>query len=289
MSNLRNILNEDSSSPPSNGSRNSSSNSSPIDSQPVRGALSPDSRGLERMSLDFVAPGSRPAPHRAGSQSSYHAGGYAHYSYGADYATHSMPIRSHQVQHVQPQYSNAYTASAQHSPWTSVNSSPSYRRASTAGSTTYSDGELIDTSDPDSPSGYPQRHSPAGSSRSARADPPRREPRHTYGEEERAFIMVCAILRGMTWKEIEKEFCERFPAGQKRRHQETGLWPTYPEQERTAGGLTCAYYRIREQWGIPKVRGVSDEQKPEVKSVVKKAIMNMHDFPDLQNFVERCR
>ncbi|KKY15451.1 hypothetical protein UCDDS831_g07570 [Diplodia seriata] len=286
MSNLRNILNEDSSStPPSNGSRNSSISSSPIDGHSRAGAQSPDCRGLERMSLDFVAPGSRSAPHRA-SQGSYHPAGYAHYGYGAEYNHQPLPVRGH---HAQPQYSAAYTAAAaQHTPWTSVNSASSYRRPSTAGSTNYSESEYHDASDPDSPSAYNQG-SPGGSSRNSRADSARREPRHTYGEEERAFIMVCAILRGMTWKEIEKDFRERFPAGQKRRHQETGLWPTYPEQERTSGGLTCAYYRIREQWGIPKVRGVSDEQKPEVKSVVKKTILNMHDFPDLQNWVQQCR
>lgn len=291
MTTLRTILNEDSASPPANGSRNTSSNSSPIEGHTRAGAQSPDSRGLERMSLDFVAPGSRPAPHRAGSQTSYHSStAYAHYGYGADHSTHSLPIRDHQAQYGRSHYSNGYTAvPAQHSPWTSVNSSSNYRRPSTAGSTNYSDSELVDTSDPDSPSAYAQRSSPTGSSRAGRPDPARREPRHTYGEEERAFIMVCAILRGMTWKEIEKEFRERFPAGQKRRHHEHGLWPTYPEQERTSGGLTCAYYRIRDQWGIPKVRGVSDEEKPDVKAVVKKTILNMHDFPDLHIFVHQSR
>lgn len=124
----------------------------------------------------------------------------------------------------------------------------------------------------------------SGSSKNGCTDTNRREARHAYGEEERAFIMVCAILRGMPWKKIEKEFRERFPAGQKRRHQEDGLKSTYPEQERTASGLTCVYYRIREQWGIPKVRGVPDEQKPEVKTVVMKTILNMHDFPDLHKY-----
>ncbi|KAF4313140.1 hypothetical protein GTA08_BOTSDO00682 [Botryosphaeria dothidea] len=286
MSNLRNILNEDSSTPPSNGSQTSSVNSSPVEGQAMAAAQSPISRGLERMSLDFVAPGSRPGPHRVASQSSYNSVGYSHFSYSTEYNNQSLPMRGHQAQQ---QYSGAYAGvSSPHSPWTSVNSASNYRRPSTAGSITYSDGEYIDTSDPDSPS-YHRRRSPGESSRTPRADSARREPRHAYGEEERAFIMLCAILRGMTWKEIEKEFRERFPAGHKRRHQEPGLWPTYPEQERTAGGLTCAYYRIRDQWGIPKVRGVSDEQKPEVKSVVKKTILNMHDFPDLQDFVQRCR
>ncbi|KAK0612730.1 hypothetical protein DIS24_g11984, partial [Lasiodiplodia hormozganensis] len=34
---------------------------------------------------------------------------------------------------------------------------------------------------------------------------------------------------------------------------------------------------------------ISDEQKPEVKAVVKKTLLNMHDFPDLQNYVQQCR
>ncbi|KAH7038970.1 hypothetical protein B0J12DRAFT_676482 [Macrophomina phaseolina] len=236
------------------------------------------------MSLYFVNLGSRPAPHRVGSQTSYHSNSYAVYSYGADYATQMIPIRGH----TRPQYANAYTTtSAQNSPLISVNSATDYRHPSSAGSISYSDGEPI--SDPDSPSTYHQRYSPNSTSRATQTDPQRREPRHGYGEEERAFIIVCAILRRMTWREIKKEFHERFPAGQKRRHQEAGLRPTYPERQRTSGALICAYYRIRKQWGIPKVRGVADEQKPEVKAVVREKVMNIEQSTNLKAFMQQYR
>ncbi|KAK0609287.1 hypothetical protein DIS24_g12354 [Lasiodiplodia hormozganensis] len=284
MSNLRNILNENPSIPPPNGSCDNSISPSSINCYSGAAAQSPNSRGLERMSLDFIAPGSRSASGRA-SQSPYHSSSYTYYGHSADL---NHPSPSVHGNHAQAQdFGACVNASAQHSPWTSINSASTYARSSTTGNTNYIESKPMDASDHGSP---PTNHqsSPCGSPRNACANACR-EPRHAYGEEERAFIMVCAILRGMTWKGIEKEFRERFPAGQKRRHQENGMRPTYPEQERTASGLTCAYYRIRDKWGIPKVRGISDEQKPEVKAVVKKTLLNMHDFPDLQNYVQQCR
>ncbi|KAL1615735.1 hypothetical protein SLS54_008865 [Diplodia seriata] len=252
MNNIRDILNEDSSTSPSNGSCDSYIGPSSINDHSRTAAQSTKSRGLKRMSLDFVAPGSRSAPNGA-SQSPYHSIGYAHCGYSVEYNHPSPPIFSN---HVPPQHSSAYAStSAQHSPWTSVNPASNYRQTSTTRSTNYSKSEFMDPSNPGPPSTYYQS-SLSGSSKNSHADAPRREPRRAYGEEERAFIMVCATLRD-------------------------GLWPTYPEQKRTASGLTCAYYRIRDQWGIPKVRGVSDEQKPEVKAVVKKTVLNMYDFPDL--------
>ncbi|KAH7063254.1 hypothetical protein B0J12DRAFT_735174 [Macrophomina phaseolina] len=275
MSNLRNILNEDSSTPLSNDRCESSVNPSSFNGHPkIATVKSPNSGSLEKMSLDFVAPGNRSASNRA-SQSRCHSPGYAHYGYVAEHNHLSLPARNHRVR---THYSGAcVTASAQHSSWTSINSTFNYRRPSSTGSTNYTDHNSLSTN---------YRSSLSHSSRNGCADASRREPRHAYGEEERAFIMVCAILRSMAWKEIEKEFRERFPAGQKRHHQEDGLWPTYPQQERTISGLTCAYYRIRNQWGIPKVRGVCDEQKPEVMAVVKKTILNMHNFPDLKKYAQ---
>ncbi|KAH7060370.1 hypothetical protein B0J12DRAFT_736722 [Macrophomina phaseolina] len=61
------ILNENASTPPSTASL-------PIETSDHR--LSAQSQGphsLEKMSLDFVAPGSRPAPYRVGSQTSHHS------------------------------------------------------------------------------------------------------------------------------------------------------------------------------------------------------------------------
>ncbi|KAF4534647.1 uncharacterized protein LTHEOB_12911 [Lasiodiplodia theobromae] len=280
MSNLLNVLNEGSSTPPSKSSFNNSISPSTNDHSSAA-VQSPHFRGLERMSLDFIAPGSRSASHRA-SQNLFSSASYIHYGHSAD-SNHSSS--SAHGNHVQAHYFDACdNVSAQHSSWTSTNSTSNYARQGTTGSTSYTESESMDTSNHDSP---PTNHqsSASGSSRNGHTNTCR-EPRHAYGEEERAFIMVCTILRGMAWKEIEKEFRERFPAGQKRRHQGDGMPPTYPEQERTTSGLTCAYYRIREQWGIPKVRGISDEQKPEVKAIVKKTILNMHDFPDLHKHAQ---
>ncbi|KAF2144293.1 uncharacterized protein K452DRAFT_285537 [Aplosporella prunicola CBS 121167] len=238
------------------------------------------------MSLDFMAPGSCPTQQRTGSHS--YPVEQAHRPHSSS-SERSMVTRRDSSQY-RAQYAAYPAGTAQ--PWTSVNGAharpstmPSYDRRynSTCTSPTTPSGIIRDdppdhSSDADSPSR-------GGNTSPSVAEPERREPRLAYGEEERAFIMVCAVLRNMTWKEIETAFRQRFPAGQKRRHSEPGLWPTYPEQERTFGGLTCAYYRIREAWGIAKVRGVPDEMKPEVRNVVSEMIRSMTQFPDLQQWV----
>ncbi|KAK8159281.1 hypothetical protein IWX90DRAFT_417248 [Phyllosticta citrichinensis] len=273
MTALRAILNETapaSSSPGSSSSAgrrtsNSSSYYSPATTysglpSPV---MSPMSRGLERMSLDYVAPGSRPSPGPASS-------GYAAHEYGHHYDRSSRNYHA--------QYANPYPP--QGANWASVNGARHRPSTAESGSghspTNESDYDL---------DGYYVRSSTASSAQSENA---RRDPRHAYGEEERVFIMVCAILKGMSWKEIEKQFRVRFPPGGKRRHPEPGLWNTYPDRARTAGGLTCAYYRIREQWGIEKVRGVPDDLKTDVKGVVRERVLMMGQFPDLQEMANRC-
>lgn len=177
-------------------------------------AQSLNSHGLERISLDFLTPDSRSGTSRA-SQSPYHSAGNAHYNYGAE--NKHLPFLAHD-HHVQAQNSGACViASAEHSPWPSTISTSNYRRPSTIGSNNYTESEFIGTSDHDLPSTNPQSF-PSGSSKDGCADT-RREPHHAYVEEECASIMVCAILHGMTWQKIEKEFRERFSAGQKRCHQ----------------------------------------------------------------------
>lgn len=163
------------------------------------------------MSLDFLAPDSRSGPSRA-SQSPYQSAGNTHYNYSVE--NKHLPFLAHD-HHVQTQYSGACViASAEHSPWPSTISTSNYRQPR---SNNYTESRFIGTSDYDMPSTNHQSF-PSGSSRDGCADT-RRDPRHAYVEEECAFIMVCAILHGMTWKKIEKEFRERFPAGQERRHQ----------------------------------------------------------------------
>ncbi|KAK8214651.1 hypothetical protein IWZ01DRAFT_540513 [Phyllosticta capitalensis] len=281
MTALRAILNETapaSSSPvssSSNGRRTSTASSyySPATtysglSSPV---MSPMSRGLERMSLDYVAPGSRPSQgHPLSPASSGYSARYEQ-DYGHHYDSHARQARNYH-------YPNAYPQQGAH--WATVNGAR--HRPSTADSG--SSHSPTDDSDYDL-DGYYVRSSNASSS--AQGEPGRRDPRHAYGEEERVFIMVCAVLKGMSWKEIEKQFRVRFPPGGKRRHPEPGLWNTYPDRARTSGGLTCAYYRIREAWGIEKVRGVPDELKVDVKSVVRDRVLHMSQFPDLQEMAQR--
>ncbi|KAK7548090.1 hypothetical protein IWX49DRAFT_556200 [Phyllosticta citricarpa] len=284
MTALRAILNETapaSSSPGSSGSggrrtSNASSYYSPAATYSglPSPAMSPMSRGLERMSLDYVAPGSRPSGNPPSPASSGYAARYEQ-EYGHHYDSHSQRASRNYHSH----YANAYPPQgAAH--WASVNGAR--HRPSTAESG--SSHSPTDDSDYDL-DGYYVRSSNASG---AQGESARRDPRHAYGEEERVFIMVCAILKGMSWKEIEKQFRIRFPPGGKRRHPEPGLWNTYPDRARTSGGLTCAYYRIREQWGIEKVRGVPDDLKTDVKSVVRERVLMMNQFPDLQEMANRC-
>lgn len=74
-----------------------------------------------------------------------------------------------------------------------------------------------------------------------------------YGEDERTFIMICTVLRGMEWCSIEAEFSAWFPPGQMRRNKAVGLPPFYPQRARTARDLLRLYYRIRKEWGLPRI------------------------------------
>lgn len=60
-----------------------------------------------------------------------------------------------------------------------------------------------------------------------------RAPRPTYTEEQKFFIMYSRIIRTRSWPDIEDDFTKTFPlsAGQ-----------------RSKGGLTSVYYRIRRSW-----------------------------------------
>lgn len=109
-----------------------------------------------------------------------------------------------------------------------------------------------------------------------------RRKRYSYGEDERAFVMVCAILRNMKWRDIEQEFNARFPAGQKRRYLGIGLSPRYLPRPRTARELLCLYYRIRDRWGIPKIRRVSEDEKARIRTFVTGKLRSMYHLPEIQ-------
>lgn len=63
---------------------------------------------------------------------------------------------------------------------------------------------------------------------------PLRDPRPSYTEEQKFFIMWARIVQEKTWPEIERQFTE--------------IW-----RERTKGGLTSVYYRIRKSWKLKDV------------------------------------
>ncbi|RMY38615.1 hypothetical protein D0865_13047 [Hortaea werneckii] len=69
------------------------------------------------------------------------------------------------------------------------------------------------------------------------AKPPR-APRPAYSEEQKFYIMFARILRGRSWPEIERDFARLF--GQR-------------ISQRSKGGLTSVYYRVRKDWGLEDV------------------------------------
>ncbi|SMQ48653.1 unnamed protein product [Zymoseptoria tritici ST99CH_3D7] len=90
------------------------------------------------------------------------------------------------------------------------------------------------------------QHVPFSSYRvdAAGASPPRspsdpmtrkpRAPRPSYSEEQKFFIMYARIMRDLSWPEIEDRFADTFG-------------------QRSKGGLTSVYYRVRRDWGLAEV------------------------------------
>ncbi|KAI6801571.1 hypothetical protein KC360_g8907 [Hortaea werneckii] len=69
------------------------------------------------------------------------------------------------------------------------------------------------------------------------AKPPR-APRPAYSEEQKFYIMFARIIRGRSWPEIERDFARLFGPG---------------VSQRSKGGLTSVYYRVRKDWGLEDV------------------------------------
>ncbi|KJX98154.1 hypothetical protein TI39_contig429g00021 [Zymoseptoria brevis] len=61
-----------------------------------------------------------------------------------------------------------------------------------------------------------------------------RAPRPSYSEEQKFFIMYARIMRDLSWPEIEDRFADTFG-------------------QRSKGGLTSVYYRVRRDWGLAEV------------------------------------
>lgn len=62
----------------------------------------------------------------------------------------------------------------------------------------------------------------------------KRLPRPSYTEEQKFFIMHARIVQDKSWEDIEAQFVRIF-------------------SERSRGGLTSVYYRIRKIWGLEEV------------------------------------
>ena len=71
-----------------------------------------------------------------------------------------------------------------------------------------------------------------------------RPPRPSYGEEQKFFIMYMRIIMDKSWPEIEDRFTRTF--GQR-------------STQRSKGGLTSVYYRIRKGWGLEEVLKTGSE------------------------------
>jgi hypothetical protein len=95
---------------------------------------------------------------------------------------------------------------------------------------------------------------------SAVTNRPSRSPRPSYTEEQKFFIMFARIIQDKGWLEIESDFAR--------------IWG-----QRTKGGLTSVYYRIRKSWNLDDVlkSGASSSQK-EQKAVADKAGHCSHAF-----------
>lgn len=109
-----------------------------------------------------------------------------------------------------------------------------------------------------------------------------RRQRYSYGEDERTFVMICAILRNMRWRDIEEEFSARFPAGQKRRYHGIGLSLCYPPRHGLPESC-CVCTTASVTGGVYLKSGVlSEEEKARIKTFVASKLLSMHHLPEIQ-------
>jgi len=85
-----------------------------------------------------------------------------------------------------------------------------------------------------------------------------RAPRPSYSEQQKFFIMFARIIEDKSWPDIENDFCRVFG-------------------ERTKGGLTSVYYRIRESWKMKKVLQNGPQAFDEDRSVVDQKARGFQD------------
>ncbi|WPH02955.1 Hypothetical protein R9X50_00582700 [Acrodontium crateriforme] len=87
-----------------------------------------------------------------------------------------------------------------------------------------------------------------------------RAPRPSYSEEQKFYIMYARIIRDWSWPEIEANFTRIFDGRSDERSEQLGGTQQQraanhaaQRNERSKGGLTSVYYRIRRSWGLEEV------------------------------------
>ena len=88
---------------------------------------------------------------------------------------------------------------------------------------------------------------------------PHRQPRPSYSEEQKFYIMYARIKCERPWPEIEDRFAAVFG-------------------QRSKGGLTSVYYRIRKSWGLEEVMKSSHTCKLDKDAVDRRASHFSREF-----------
>ncbi|KAK5135493.1 hypothetical protein LTR08_005128 [Meristemomyces frigidus] len=106
-----------------------------------------------------------------------------------------------------------------------------------------------------------------------------RPSRPSYGEEQKFFIMYLRIIKDKSWPDIEDRFTQVF--GQR-------------STQRSKGGLTSVYYRIRKGWGLEEVLKTGSETLASDKLAVHRRAGNfstdfLANIGYLQREVRHCK
>lgn len=94
-----------------------------------------------------------------------------------------------------------------------------------------------------------------------------RPSRLPYSNSEKFFIMYMRVVRGLSWQEIKKKFNFFFCTN------------------RTHGGLTCEYYRTRQEYGMKKVASSDDRMEEDRDIVEYKSTIYSDEFLKAVRFV----
>lgn len=84
--------------------------------------------------------------------------------------------------------------------------------------------------------------------------------RPPYSNSEKFFIMYMRVVRGLSWQEIKRRFNFFFCTN------------------RTHGGLTCEYYRTRQEYGMKKVASSDDRMEEDRDIIEYKSTIYSHEF-----------